>query len=77
MTFGNDKFHFQVPLPAAGCSKGGNMRDLATYRRFAKECLRLAEVGPEEDRRILLEHAAAWTNLAEEVERQHKAAAGW
>jgi hypothetical protein len=35
------------------------MNDLAAYRRFAEECSRLAEIGPEEDQRILLEHAAA------------------
>jgi hypothetical protein len=49
------------------------MNDLATYRRFAEECLRMAEIGPEEDRRILLEHAAAWTKLIEEAERRHNA----
>jgi hypothetical protein len=49
------------------------MNDLATYRRFVEECLRLAEIGPEEDRRILLEHAAAWTKLVEEAERLDKA----
>jgi hypothetical protein len=49
------------------------MNGLETYRRFAEECLRLADGGPEEHRCILLEHAAAWTKLAEEVERQNKA----
>jgi hypothetical protein len=73
VTFWNDRFQFQVPNRVAGRSKGGQMNDLATYRRFAEECLRLAEIGPEEDRHILLEHAAAWTKLAEESERQHKA----
>jgi hypothetical protein len=73
VTFWNDRFEFQVPNPAAGCSKRGNMNDLATYRRFVEECLRLAEMGPEEDRRILLEHAAAWTKLVKEAERQDKA----
>jgi hypothetical protein len=53
------------------------MNDLATYRGFAEEWLRLAEIGPEEDRRILLEHAAIWTKLAEELERQHKPDPTW
>jgi hypothetical protein len=69
VTFWNDKFQFQVPNPAVG----GEMNDLATYRRFAEECFRLAKIGPGEDRRILWEHAAAWTKLAEEAEWQHKA----
>jgi hypothetical protein len=71
--FWNDRFQFQVPNSAAGCSKGDDMNDLATYRKFAEECLRLAEIGPEEDRRILVERAAAWTKLADETERGHKA----
>jgi hypothetical protein len=47
------------------------MDDLATFRRFAEDCLRLAEIGPEEDRRILLEHAVAWAKLAEGTKNQH------
>jgi hypothetical protein len=47
------------------------MNDLAAYRRFAEECSRLAEIGPEEDQRILLEHAAAWTKLAEEAKHHY------
>jgi hypothetical protein len=41
------------------------MHDLATYKRFADECRRLAETAPNEERRLLLEHANAWTRLAE------------
>ncbi len=40
------------------------MTDSATYKRYAEECRRLAMEGPEEHRRILLEHAATWTELA-------------
>ncbi|HMA75298.1 MAG TPA: hypothetical protein VKP67_28005 [Xanthobacteraceae bacterium] len=42
----------------------------ATYRRFADECRLMAKMMPEEQRPILLEHAAAWTKLAEEAERK-------
>jgi len=41
-----------------------------TYRRFADECRLMVNMMPEEQRRILLEHAAAWTMLAEEAERK-------
>jgi hypothetical protein len=46
------------------------MFDPATYRKYAEECHRLATTVPEEDRRLLLEHAAAWIQLAEEAEHQ-------
>ena len=39
------------------------------YRRFAEECLRLAEqVESERHRRILHEMALAWSKLADETE---------
>jgi hypothetical protein len=44
------------------------MNDPATYRRFAEECRQIAAIGPDEDRRLLLEHAAMWTKLAEAAE---------
>ena len=46
------------------------MTDPATYRKYAEECLRLATTAPENDRRLLLEHAGAWLKLAEEAERE-------
>ena len=46
------------------------MRDPATYRRYAEECVRLASIMPEEHRRTLLEIAEAWSKLANEAERQ-------
>ncbi len=46
------------------------MLDPATYRKYAEECRRLATTAPEKDRRLLVEHAAAWLQLAEEVERK-------
>jgi hypothetical protein len=45
------------------------MTDPATYRKYAEECRRLATRAPENDRRLLLEHAAVWLKLAEEAER--------
>jgi hypothetical protein len=43
----------------------------AQYRKFADECRRLARfVQTAEERRVLQEMEAAWTNVAEEVERK-------
>jgi hypothetical protein len=50
--------------------KGGIMADSATYIKHADECRRLAATASENDRRLLLEHAAAWETLAEEAERE-------
>jgi hypothetical protein len=46
------------------------MIDQATYRKYAEECRRLAATASENDRRLLLEHAAAWLKLAEEAEHE-------
>jgi hypothetical protein len=46
------------------------MIDPATYRKYAEECRRLATTAPEKDRRLLLEHAAVWAQLAEEAEQK-------
>jgi hypothetical protein len=46
------------------------MTDPATYRKYAEECLRLAATAPENDRRLLLEHAGVWLKLAEEAEAE-------
>jgi hypothetical protein len=40
----------------------------AEYRRFARECLELAETGAPERRRTLVEMARAWHRLAQEIE---------
>ena|SRR5437899_3276321 len=45
------------------------MTDPATYGKYAEECRRLATRAPENDRRLLLEHADVWLKLAEEAER--------
>jgi hypothetical protein len=45
------------------------MTDPATYRKYAEECRRLATRAPENDRRLLLEHADVWLKLTEEAER--------
>jgi hypothetical protein len=44
------------------------MADPATYRKYAEECLRLATTAPENEQRLLLEHAGVWLRLAEEAE---------
>ena len=46
------------------------MHDPAIYRRYAKECQRLAVTMAEEHRKTLLEIAEAWIKLAQENERQ-------
>jgi hypothetical protein len=46
------------------------MRDPETYRQYAKECRRLANMMPQEHRGKLLEIAEAWSKLAEDAERQ-------
>jgi hypothetical protein len=47
------------------------MRDGSTYKRYAEECRRLANVMPEEHRRTILEIGDAWTKLAQEAEREN------
>jgi hypothetical protein len=46
------------------------MTDPAIYRKYAEECLRLATTAPENDRRLLTEHASVWLQLADEAERE-------
>jgi hypothetical protein len=46
------------------------MIDSATCRKYAEECRRLAATAPENDRRLLVEHAVVWLKLAEEAERE-------
>jgi hypothetical protein len=46
------------------------MTDPAICRKYAEECLRLATAAPENDRRLLLEHARVWLQLAEKAERE-------
>ncbi len=45
------------------------MTDSTTYLKYTDECKRLAATALENDRKILLEHAAAWLKLAEEAEK--------
>ena len=46
------------------------MRSPEEYRRYANECERIAREGPDENRRVLLEIAAAWRQCADDAERQ-------
>jgi hypothetical protein len=48
--------------------KGEILIDPATCRKNADECRRLATTASENDRRLLLEHAAVWVKLAQEAE---------
>jgi hypothetical protein len=45
------------------------MTDPAIFRKYAQECLRLATAA-ENDRRLLLQHADVWLQLAEKAERE-------
>jgi hypothetical protein len=49
---------------------GEIMTDPATYRKYAKARQRLATTAPENDRRVFMEHAGVWLQLAEEAERE-------
>jgi hypothetical protein len=46
------------------------MTDPAIYRKYGEECLRLATTASENDRRILMEHAGVWLQLAEDAESE-------
>jgi hypothetical protein len=46
------------------------MTDPAIYRKYAQECLCPATMAPQNDRRLLLEHAGVWLQLAEKAERE-------
>jgi hypothetical protein len=52
------------------CLTGEIMIDPATCKKYAEECRRLATTASENDRRLLLEHAAVWVKLAQEAERE-------
>jgi hypothetical protein len=48
------------------------MKTPTQYREFADDCVRLAQrAKTEEERKILLEMAATWHNLAEEADPQN------
>ena len=44
------------------------MREAETYRKFAKECRRMAETASAKDRAVLLQIADAWENQAKHAE---------
>jgi hypothetical protein len=46
------------------------MTNPAIYRKYPEECLRLATTALENDRRLLVERAGVWLQLAEEAERE-------
>jgi hypothetical protein len=45
------------------------MQNPSEYRRYAKECERIARAGAPEHRAVLLDIAKAWRTCAEEAER--------
>ena len=48
------------------------MQTSSQYRAFADDCVRLAQrAKTEEERKILLEMAETWKQLAEEADRQN------
>lgn len=46
------------------------MDSSADYRRYASECLKLAQEAKPEDKKRLLDMAEAWRALAEKQERK-------
>jgi hypothetical protein len=46
------------------------MTSSTTYRRFAQECLRLAEQATDEHREVLKEMAEEWQRVAEEADEK-------
>ena len=46
------------------------------YRRYAADCLRLAQTMPAKDKQTLLEIAAAWEARAREAEQKEEKKAG-
>ena len=42
------------------------------YRRYAADCVRLAQTMPVKDKQTLLEIAAAWERRAQEAEQKEK-----
>jgi hypothetical protein len=42
------------------------------FRHYAAQCLQLAQRAAEEDRKVLIELARAWTICAEEAEHNEK-----
>jgi hypothetical protein len=59
----------ETALVVGGCSI---MEPVMQFRQLAEECNRLAqEVQTEDQRRRLMEMAAAWRKVAEEYDREH------
>jgi hypothetical protein len=50
------------------------MSKAAEYRRFAEECLHIAVTASADQRRMLIEMARAWHQLAQERERSEQLA---
>ncbi len=46
------------------------MKEARTYREYASDCVRLAQLMSAEDKEILLRMAKAWEDRARETERQ-------
>jgi hypothetical protein len=49
------------------------MAEVETYRRYARECMQLAETASPEQRVLLVEMARTWHQLAQEREREEAA----
>lgn len=48
------------------------MQDPARFRKYAEECRRLAQTSAPEHRTTLLQIAAAWTECADDAERNRR-----
>ena len=48
---------------------GGDMLSAEEYRKFAEECVRLAQAARSHQRAALLRMAETWLTLADEAER--------
>jgi hypothetical protein len=56
-------------------SWGGGMARAEEYRRYAAECVRVAQsTSNPNDKQMMLEMAQKWRDLAEKVERKDQAA---
>jgi hypothetical protein len=62
----NDYRPFHVLLVA----EEANMKDAKTYREYAADCRRMAQLLNQKDKEALLKMAEAWEDRAKEAERR-------
>jgi hypothetical protein len=62
----NDYRPFNVFLVA----EEANMKDAKTYREYAADCRRMAQLLNQKDKETLLKMAEAWEDRAKEAERR-------